>query len=272
MYPVLIDLGQLRIGGVTIPLAIGGYGAVFVLGIILGWAVVVTLGQRVGPRSVFSDTYITAIIAGVIGAKLTNGLVFLPDILSGRKPLAIMLMGGGVWLGGVIPALFVIYWKMRQHGIHPGIGANIFFVAVPLAHGVGRIACLLGGCCYGAPCDLPWAVTYHDPRAQLFNGTPLNVPVHPVQLYEYALELMNFACVWVIWRRGARPWVIVAVWAGLYGFERFWLEFLRGDPRGSLGPFSTSQWISLALMASALAAFWRLATVAPPVSPRPSRA
>ena len=97
IYPVLIDLGQLRIGGVTIPLAIGGYGAVFVLSIILGWAVVVTLGQRVGPRSVFSDTYITAIIAGVIGAKLTNGLVFLPDILSGRKPLAIMLMGGGVW-------------------------------------------------------------------------------------------------------------------------------------------------------------------------------
>jgi phosphatidylglycerol:prolipoprotein diacylglycerol transferase len=133
------------------------------------------------------------------------------------------------------------------------------FTALPLAHAVGRLGCFLAGCCYGAAHDLPWAVTYTDPAAADLNGTPLGRPLHPTQLYEALLELGNFAVVTWVWRRAPRSWAPVATWLGLYGAERFALEFLRGDPRGAWLGLSTSQWLALAMLGAAL---WLLATIA----------
>jgi phosphatidylglycerol:prolipoprotein diacylglycerol transferase len=92
-------------------------------------------------------------------------------------------------------------------------------------------------------------VTYTDPMARKLNGAPLGIPLHPTVIYEALLELVNFALCYALWKRKARDWVIVILWMALYGAERFLLEFLRGDPRGFLGPLSTSQWLALASIA-----------------------
>jgi phosphatidylglycerol:prolipoprotein diacylglycerol transferase len=256
MHPVLVDFGTIHLGGRAVPLVIGGYGVMFALAILCGWVLTRRLGRDIDPRVPWTDVFFYTILAGFAGAKLTNVLVSLPDILAGRRSLAGTLLGGGVWFGGVLAGSAVWYALAKRHGVRPGRLANLVFVVAPLCHAIGRIGCFLGGCCYGSACDLPWAVTYTDPAAHRLNGTPLGVPLHPTVLYEAALELGNFLVCWTLWKRKAPDWTIAAVWLGLYGVERFFLEFLRSDPRGFLGPLSTSQWLSLAALGCS-AALWR---------------
>jgi phosphatidylglycerol:prolipoprotein diacylglycerol transferase len=247
MYPVLVDFGSVPLGPFTIPLRIASYGLFFLLAILAGYWVVSRLGRRLVPGAPWGDFYFLSVLVGFVGAKLVNMLVFLPDVLAGRRPFSGMLLAGGVWLGGVIPAVLFALWFMRRHGMPPGETTNIVFVGMPLAHAIGRVGCLLGGCCYGARCDLPWAITYHDPLAQLFNGTPLNVPLHPAPVYEIAAELLNFGLALWYYRRPAPPFGVAALWLGLYGVQRFLIEFTRSDARGIWFGLSTSQWIALGM-------------------------
>jgi phosphatidylglycerol:prolipoprotein diacylglycerol transferase len=258
MRPILIDFGKLEIFGQEIPLAVRSYGTLFFIAILIGWWMVVRIGRRVHPGAPWSLIYLGSIFAGVIGARVLNALIFLPEILRGDETLSGILLGGGTWLPGVLAGTAALWWLSRRAGLPLGVVTNVFFVGIPLVHGIGRLACLLGGCCYGAPTDMPWGIVYSDEIAHQHNGTPLGVPVHPTPLYEFFLELVNFAVVWRLWKRGPRPWVIPATWALLYGAERFVIEFFRGDPRGQFGPFASSQWISLALVPLMALLLWRL--------------
>lgn len=252
MYPVLFDFGTIEIAGRAIPLVIGGYGLMFSLAVISGWLWFWVLGRGVNPKVPWTDIYFLMIIVGFVGAKLTNALLFLPDILSGHRTFVSAFMGGGVWLGGVVTGLAAWAWAIRRHRVRVGLAANLLFVTVPFAHAIGRIGCLLGGCCYGTACDRAWAITYTDPVAHALNGTPLHVSLHPTPAYEAGLEFANFAICYAMWRLRAPDWAVMATWLGLYGVQRFALEFLRDDPRGGTGLLSPSQWIGLVLVGSAV--------------------
>lgn len=256
MHPVLLDLGS--VGG--FPLRITSYGAFMLLGMLVGWWLVRGFGRRVDRRIPWSDLVLGLLICGLAGAKLLHALVRLPELLADPSGWPTVLLGGGVWLGGVAGALAYGLWFSRRHDLAPGRMLNVLFVAGPLGHAIGRIGCLLAGCCYGAACSLPWAIVYTDPLAAESSGTPLGVPLHPSPVYESLAEIFNFAVCWALWRRAPRgdrpgepaPWTIPAAWLALYGSERFFLEMLRDDDRGALGALSTSQWLSLAMIVAAL--------------------
>jgi phosphatidylglycerol:prolipoprotein diacylglycerol transferase len=80
-------------------------------------------------------------------------------------------------------------------------------------------------------------------------GTPLGVPLHPTQLYEAGAELLILLILLGTERKG-RPFPGRTFWLYLllYAISRFIIEFYRGDPRGSIGIFSTSQFISIILV------------------------
>ena len=124
----------------------------------------------------------------------------------------------------------------------------MFAPGIALGHVVGRFGCLFAGCCYGKPTTKPWGITFTDPFAASNVGTPLGVPLHPTQLYEAGAEFLIL--VFLLWseRRG-RPYPGRTFWLYmlLYAVSRFIIEFYRGDDRGTVGIFSTSQFISLLL-------------------------
>lgn len=269
MHPILVDFGTLELFGRSIPIVIGSYGLLYSLGIVASWLIVRHLGRQLDPAGSWTDLYFLTILGGVLGARLSNVIIFLPDLLGGSKTVLGALQGGGVFLGGVLSALIVLVLLvklgtpgLRWLGFRPprtslGQVFNVFFVGVPLGHAIGRVGCLLGGCCWGSRCALPWAVTYTDPVAHQYNGTPLYDPRHPTVIYEAGLELVNFAVGLLLWRRRPAGWVIFAYWMGVYGIERFFLEFLRDDPRGGVGGISTSQWIGLFIAAVAILTLYR---------------
>jgi phosphatidylglycerol:prolipoprotein diacylglycerol transferase len=125
---------------------------------------------------------------------------------------------------------------------------DVFAPGIALGHVTGRLGCFAAGCCYGKPTDVPWAVIFTNPLAAANVGTPLGIPLHPTQLYEAGAELLILVLLLATEKKG-RPFAGRTFWLYMlvYAVSRFVIEMYRGDPRGELWGFSTSQIISFVL-------------------------
>ncbi|MEM9493840.1 MAG: prolipoprotein diacylglyceryl transferase [Myxococcota bacterium] len=149
--------------------------------------------------------------------------------------------GGLTYYGGFMLAVPGGIWFVRRKGLDPRQVADLAAPAVMLGLFFGRIGCFCNGCCYGAETD---ALT-----GLIFPSRP-HAAVHPTQLYEAASALGLFAVLHFVVRPRKRGHGEVFAWLlTLYGVWRVAIEVLRADPRGSFGPLSTSQVISLPLIA-----------------------
>lgn len=147
--------------------------------------------------------------------------------------------GGLTFYGGLLLALPGGLWYVRRKRLAPGRVADITAPCIMLGLAVGRVGCFLNGCCYGEATD--GALGVHFP------GHP--GPVHPTQLYEAAGALLLAAALYagMRWRGRGRGAVFGWMLVG-YGVLRTVIEVWRADPRGSVGPLSTSQIISIPLV------------------------
>ena len=108
------------------------------------------------------------------------------------------MQSGGVFYGGLLGAFPVAWWYARRHGLPPWRTADVLAPGVALGQAIGRLGCFAAGCCYGRPADVPWAVTFRDVYATRTVGTPLDMPLHPTQLYEsLAASLIFFVLLWL---------------------------------------------------------------------------
>jgi phosphatidylglycerol:prolipoprotein diacylglycerol transferase len=249
MYPELFHLSFLHTYGVLVALA-------FLAGL---W-IAARLGKREGLNTEsLTNLVIYCALAAIAGAKL---MMFIVDPRYRQNPSEIFtldtLRAAGVFYGGLIAALAVAVWYMRKSGLPAWRTADACAPGIALGHGIGRLGCFSAGCCWGVLCDRPWAVTFRNPVSAETVGVPLNVPLHPTQLYEAFSEFAIFALLY--WRIGKshRPGAIIMLYLLLYGAVRFTVEFYRFHEQGNLWgtPLDTSQWISLALCT--VAAVWLL--------------
>jgi phosphatidylglycerol:prolipoprotein diacylglycerol transferase len=172
----------------------------------------------------------------------------------GLKDLA---RAGGVFYGGLIGAVLGTAILLRKRGIPFFTFADSAAPSIALGQFLGRVGCLLAGCCWGRHCELPWAITFSDPKANENVGVPLGIPLHPTQIYEAVGTLVLCLLLLVFERRRYSGETFVRYLFG-YAILRFTIEIFRGDPRGSVfGVMSTSQFIALCLVATA-AAIWAL--------------
>ncbi|MDP2345886.1 MAG: prolipoprotein diacylglyceryl transferase [Deltaproteobacteria bacterium] len=164
-----------------------------------------------------------------------------------------LLEPGFVFYGGVVGAVVCGWWFVRVSPERARLLA-VCDIAVPgilVGVVVGRLGCLLGGCCYGAPSELPWAI--HFPLAHATHG----VGVHPVQLYDAAVAVIGLA-LWLRFRRRLDDGVLFFALCAGYAVARFATELVRADAdRGSVGPLSTSQVISIIVLAVLLVSWVR---------------
>jgi phosphatidylglycerol:prolipoprotein diacylglycerol transferase len=116
------------------------------------------------------------------------------------------------------------------------------------------MGCFFAGCCFGRATDVPWAVTFTNQYAAENVGTPLDVPIHPTQLYEAGAEFVILLVLLFMERKGrAFPGRTFWGYLLLYGITRFIIEFYRGDSRGMVGDLSTSQFVSVILVPLSIA-------------------
>jgi phosphatidylglycerol:prolipoprotein diacylglycerol transferase len=256
MYPEFLNLHFLHTYGVLVALA-------FLTALWLAGRLAREKGLN--PDAV-TNLGIYCALAAIGGAKLMMFLIDIPYYRGHPDEIFSLatLQAGGVFYGGLIAALAVSVWYMRKTKLPGWKTADVFAPAVALGHGIGRLGCFSAGCCWGVQCDRPWAVTFTNPAAHDLVGVPLNVPLHPTQLYEAFAEFLIFGILYWRIRRPHADGMIIGIYLLLYSTARFIVEFFRNHEQGNLlgGPLDTSQWISIGLFLVGAACVWKRPTKA----------
>lgn len=252
MYPILFEVGNWPVYS---------YGVLLAAAYLIGLQLAVIRAKRAGvdPAKVM-DLGIYLIIAALVGAKLMLIAVDWDYFRQQPRELLSLVRAGGVFYGGLIGAVAVGFFLVRRYKLNIWATGDLMAPGIALGHVVGRFGCLLAGCCYGRPTDVPWAITFTNPIANANVGTTLGVPLHPTQLYDAGAELIILAVLLLTERRG-KPFAGRTFWLyiGLYAISRFVIEYYRGDiQRGTVGDMSTSQFVSLLLVPGALVMLWFL--------------
>jgi phosphatidylglycerol---prolipoprotein diacylglyceryl transferase len=163
------------------------------------------------------------LIVGIIGTRVVY-VLFNWHEFAGRPLDVFKIWEGGLsFIGAPLFAFPYLAWFCRRHKLPFWGFADLIAPGFPLGQAFGRIGCFLNGCCYGAPCALPWATRFHPDG----DTTISTLPSHPSQLYEAA---MNFAIFFILdrWsrRRHAKGEMVVAYFM-LYSVVRFTSELFR---------------------------------------------
>lgn len=246
MYPILIQVGGFRLHSYGVLVAVAILAAVWV-------GAQEARRKRFAP-GVVEDLALPVILAGFIGGRLAHVLGWEPELIW-RDPLGILAVwrGGLALHGGLLAGFVAALWVCRRRHLNMWALADALAPGIILGQGIGRLGCFLSGDSYGRPTGLPWAVTFTDPNAL----APLGIPLHPVQLYELALDLALFGALWAIRRRTTFDGQLFLFYIGGYGIIRLVTEVFRGDRVELAFGLSALQAASLALLAVALVAFGR---------------
>jgi len=251
MHPILVDFGTHNLPWLgTTHLFLPSYGVIFAAGALLAWWWFVARARTLAlpAEPVFNLAFYT-LLAGLFGAKLTLIAVDLPYYAAHPADILGTIRSAGVLMGGIVAGgvAFVAYaWKQRLP-VYELMDAIVAPVA--LAQGIGRLGCFAAGCCYGVGTGSWCAVSFTNVTAHEQTGVPLGTPLVPVQLIEFAFDVLLALALTVLWRRRLRPAGTVS-WIYLigYGAGRATIELWRGDAVRGLwlhGAVSTSQLFSL---------------------------
>jgi phosphatidylglycerol---prolipoprotein diacylglyceryl transferase len=252
MYPILFEIGSFPIYT---------YGVLLAAAYLLGLQLALVRGRRLGldPNRIM-DLGIWIIVSALVGAKLLLLVVEWDTYGRSLGEVLTLIRSGGVFYGGLVVAVVVAMWYMWRHRLPIWSVSDAFAPGIALGHVIGRLGCFFAGCCFGRQTGVPWAVTFHSEYAAQNVGTPINVPLHPTQLYEAGAELLILGLLLMLERRG-RYFPGRTFWGYmlLYGISRFIVEFYRGDSRGMVGMFSTSQFVSLLIVPLSIVMLFLLA-------------
>ena len=172
-----------------------GYGAMLVIGFFASLALAKFLARRSGlDPEVFVNAALIALVTGIVGARASHVLENLDEFTradlspwQNLKNVFNMRSGGLTYYGGFLLAVpsTILYGVKKKVPIR--LGMDIMAPCIVLALGFGRVGCFLNGCCHGAECDLPWAVSfpyYSNAYQDQFDDTERPLPV-PGPLLEH---------------------------------------------------------------------------------------
>jgi phosphatidylglycerol:prolipoprotein diacylglycerol transferase len=249
MYPHLFTIGNFTVTS---------FGLMMFLAFIGGaWVLARQFEQRgMDPEHAW-DMLIWIAIGGIAGAKLYYVGLHLDDLMA--DPLRSLTSRGGlVWYGGFIGGVAAFWWQARKRDLDLSKTFDSAAPALALAYGIGRMGCFLVGDDYGRPTDawvgIAFPNGYPPSTAGYFRSIGYDVAadipdtavlaVIPTQLFEIAAALLMFAILWRLSGR-LRDGRLFAVYLGLYGIERFTIEFWRAKTDFIAFGLTTSQVASI---------------------------
>lgn len=252
--------------GLGVP--IRGYGVMLLVAAAAGTWLSVVRGRTLG----FDADTILALgteifLWGLVGARLFYVLeypqqFFGPGVSLGASLARIVnIAGGGLVVFGALPTAAVAAWRFAaRRGLSLARLADCAAPGLLVGLAIGRVGCFLNGCCFGGPCDLPWAVRFPEgtaPAAAYPAADGGSLPLHPAQLYAVIDAAILAAMALAFTPLASRPGEVFALVLTLHPVSRILLEVIRVDEPPALGtPLSISQLVSLALLAAAAVVWW----------------
>jgi len=244
MYPILFEVfGR----------PIATYGTFMIIAAFAAWLLVRFLGGNKDRHIPMS--FLMCICGGLVGLVMLRPITRIPEIIINwdsfkQIPFEMMisfLFGEMVFYGGLIGGVIALLIYCRGYKVPVLPMADLFAPGMALAHGFGRVGCFFAGCCYGVHTDAshPFAVVFPETGLGI---VPHGEPLLAVQLIEAACLFVLAAVLSIVYKKTGGKGFTICLYGIIYSILRFILEFFRGDPiRGIYGPFSTSQYISIAI-------------------------
>ena len=227
MHPQICQIG---------PFTVYSYGLMMVA----AFAIVSVLSTRQAKKQASSPDNIfnllfAVFVFGIIGARLFYVIENIGYYL--KSPLeAIKLQHGGLsWFGGLIAGILTgsVYLRHKKMPIYKTLDLIVPFVA--LGQAIGRIGCLLNGCCFGRPSE--FGIYFKAHQAILV----------PTQVYSSLMLILVFIILRFFQERPHREGVIFFAYLFLYSVKRFIIEFWRADNQVILLGLTLFQLISIAV-------------------------
>lgn len=234
--PVALDLGFVQIHW---------YGLMYLIGIGGAWWLAARRLAAFDPRwtrDTLSDLVFWVAMGVILGGRL--GYVLFYDLSSYLANPALILQvwkGGMSFHGGFIGVLLATAWFARRQGKTFFELMDFIAPLVPIGLGAGRIGNFINAELWGKASDLPWAM--------VFPTDPQQLPRHPSQLYQFALEgLALFVILWLYTRKPRPTMAVSGLFAICYGSFRILVEFVR-VPDAKLG-YLAFGWLTMGQLLS----------------------
>ena len=211
--PIIFSIGTLEIRW---------YGVMVVLAVITVIRFSLLEAKRKGfSQDMVWDVGLWAVIGGIVGARLLHIIdkwqyyLDYPEQLLNFAGLAIW----GAVLGGL--AAILIYGLIKKLSFW-----DLGDIAAPgaiLGQAIGRVGCLVNGCCFGLTCELPIAVIYQNPNSY----APHGVPLYPTQMFHIIWNLIGFGVLWALRKRLKPQGSLFLLWLIFFGAGDFVIRFFR---------------------------------------------
>lgn len=225
VYPRLFQFG---------PLTLPAYGLFAAIALVAGLTLATRTAARLGIS--FDNMWsfcLATVLSAILGTRLLliagnwrDFLSYPMVMLSIAIPRTVGSVLTEIGLGASAGLLYMTVkrmpWLRTLDAAAPGWA---------LGNAILSLGCFFAGCDYGRPTAMPWGVTFHSRWAAMWNGTPLEVNLQPVQLYLFALQ--GALCLMLLWwlPRMRQSGELAGAYLFASGLGRFFLDFYLGDNR-----------------------------------------
>jgi phosphatidylglycerol:prolipoprotein diacylglycerol transferase len=234
MYPEICKIG---------PFTVYSYGFMLVAAFFIGsvLASIQAKKEKINPDLIFNMCF-TVFISGVVGARIFYVAENLDFYLKNPAETIMLQHGGLSWFGGLILGIIsgIVYLKLKKIAIYKILDLIAPFVV--LAQSIGRIGCLLNGCCFGKVSQ--YGIYFPLHKAVLI----------PIQLYSSLVLIVIFIFLRFLQDRPHKQGIIFFFYLLLYSASRFFIEFWRADNEIIFYSLTLFQLISIATFFISL--FW----------------
>lgn len=232
MYPVIFNFGWLKVYSYGLMVAVSFMACSFLIS-----KRVRILGQK---EEFAWNLSFWLLIGGILGGRIVYILLFFRYFLENPGEIFMVWHGGLAWYGGFIGGFLsgILYLKTKKIPVLKALDLLAPYIA--LGQAIGRIGCLLNGCCYGEPAL--WGIYCPIFKEYLI----------PTQIFSSFSLILIFIILRFIQSRPHGKGDIFILYMLLYSLKRFFMEFLRGDSVEFVWGVSIFQIISLTVFLSAL--------------------
>ena len=264
--PVLLELPG--------PPAVSWYGLMYLCGFVFAYLFVQSHIRRGRVRLTseqFSNILLFIFLGVIVGGRLGFTLFVHPSFYL-RSPGQILAVwdGGMYFFGGLIAAMILPWLYLRKTDLNYLDVGDLIIITAPMGLAFGRWGNFMNGEFWGKPARVPWGMVFDTVPASEYLNTAdpwvaewaarigmdvprsglVNMPRHPVQLYELILEGILLFFILLLFRNIGRPkprGSVLSLFLLGYGLMRFWMEFYR-HPVSHSALIAGSRWFTISML------------------------